>query len=381
MKKSVIYILAMLVLGCVSPESKKETKVLNLPKRENFEKVVDGKKIGLFLLQNKDSIKVYITNYGARIVSLIIPDKNGNFNDIVLGFDNIDDYLTKDNNMYLGPIVGRYANRIDEAKFTLDGETYELFKNNGNNTLHGGQKGFDKRIWDVEKSGNKIVLTYLSPDGEEGYPGNLKVVKTYTLTDDNELLIDYEAETDKATIVNLSHHSYMNLKGEGDTTVLDHYLMINADSFTPVDDEWIPTGEIASVEGTPFDFREGKKIGRDINADDQQLKNGLGYDHNWVLNKESEGQMTLACKLWEETTGRLLEVYTTEPGMQFYSGNFMDGTKIGKSGKPYLYRSAMIFETQHFPDSPNHDNFPSTVLRPGEKYTHSKIIKFKILEE
>ena len=231
-------------------------------------------------------------------------------------------------------------------------------------------------MWDAEQEGNTVTFTYFSPDGEEGYPGNLKVKKAYTLTDDNKLKMEYEAETDKTTIVNLSHHSYFNLKGEGDTTILDHYLLANADYYTPVDCTLIPTGEVAPVEGTPFDFRGGKQIGRDIGMQDKQLVYGLGYDHNWVLNKDSAGELSFAVRLWEETTGRVMEIYTTEPAFQFYSGNFMDGTKKGKSGRIYHYRAALAIEPQHFPDSPNHPGFPSTTLRPGEKYRQLSILKF-----
>jgi aldose 1-epimerase len=361
----------------MAPSGKKENSKEPIMKKEAFDTIIDGKKISLFHLENANGIEVYFTNYGARIVSLLTPDKEGKFADIALGYSNIKGYLN--DKMYLGCIVGRFANRIDEAKFTLDGKEYQLFKNDGPNTLHGGEKGLDKVIWEGSQEGNTVTFTYLSPDGEEGYPGNLSLKKTYTLNDDNELIINYEAETDKPTIINLSNHTYINLKGEGDTTILDHYVQINADSFTPVDDEWIPTGEIVSVEGTPFDFREGKTIGQDIDQEDQQLINGKGYDHNWVLNKDSANAMSFAGKMWDESTGRYIAYYTTEPGMQFYCGNFMDGTVTGKSGRPYKYRAALIFETQHFPDSPNHENFPSTVLRPGQTYRHTAVMKFGVL--
>jgi aldose 1-epimerase len=378
MKKLVIFLVIVALVSCKTKVGDKESCKSDLLKKEAFEKEIDGKKTSLYILENANGIKVYITNYGARVVSLLTPDKEGECADIVLGFDNIDSYL-KDK-MYLGCIVGRYANRIKDGKFTIDGQQYNLFLNDGPNTLHGGQKGFDKRVWDARQQGNTLTLSYLSPDGEEGYPGNLQIKKIYTLTDENELKMGYEAETDKATIVNLSHHSYFNLKGEGDTTILDHYLMADADYFTPVDSTLIPTGEIRPVVNTPFDFTKGKQIGQDIGMENEQLKFGLGYDHNWVLNKDSANALTFAVKLWEETTGRVMEIYTTEPAFQFYSGNFMDGSVTGKSGKPYKYRAALAIEPQHFPDSPNHPEFPSTVLRPGEKYRQLSILKFGISE-
>jgi aldose 1-epimerase len=378
MKKLVIFLVIVALVSCKTKVGDKESCKSDLLKKEAFEKEIDGKKTSLYILENANGIKVYITNYGARVVSLLTPDKEGECADIVLGFDNIDSYL-KDK-MYLGCIVGRYANRIKDGKFTIDGQEYNLFLNDGPNTLHGGQKGFDKRVWDARQQGNTLTLSYLSPDGEEGYPGNLQIKKIYTLTDENELKMGYEAETDKATIVNLSHHSYFNLKGEGDTTILDHYLMADADYFTPVDSTLIPTGEIRPVVNTPFDFTKGKQIGQDIGMENEQLKFGLGYDHNWVLNKDSANALTFAVKLWEETTGRVMEIYTTEPAFQFYSGNFMDGSVTGKSGKPYKYRAALAIEPQHFPDSPNHPEFPSTVLRPGEKYRQLSILKFGISE-
>jgi aldose 1-epimerase len=378
MKKLVIFLVIVALVSCKTKVSDKESCTSDLLKKEAFEKEIDGKKTSLYVLENANGIKVYITNYGARVVSILTHDKEGKCADIVLGFDNIESYL-KDN-MYLGCIVGRYANRIKEGKFTIDGQTYNLYLNDGPNTLHGGKKGFDKRVWDTKQEGNTLTLSYLSPDGEEGYPGNLQVKKIYTLTDENELKMEYEAETDKATIVNLSHHSYFNLKGEGDTTILDHYLFADANFFTPVDSTLIPTGEIRPVAGTPFDFTESKQIGRDIGLENEQLKFGLGYDHNWVLNKDSANSLTFAVKLWEKTTGRLMEIYTTEPAFQFYSGNFMDGSVTGKSGKPYKYRAALAIEPQHFPDSPNHPGFPSTVLRPGEKYRQLSILKFGIVE-
>jgi aldose 1-epimerase len=377
MKKLVFFLFIVILVACKSKVSDKNTGDICTIKKESFEKEVDGRKVGLFMLENNNGIKVYITNFGARIVALCTPDRNGQSADIVLGFDNIDDYLNE--RMYLGCIVGRYANRINKGKFSLDGNEYTLYPNDGNNTLHGGNKGFDKKVWEAQQEGNSVILTYLSPDGEEGYPGNLTVKKIYTLTDNNELKMEYEATTDKPTIINLSNHSYFNLKGEGDTTVLDHYLMANASYFTPVNSELIPTGEIVPVAGTPFDFTTGKQIGKDIGVADEQLAFGKGYDHNWVINKDTAGALTLAAKVWEESTGRVLEIYTTEPAFQFYSGNFMDGSVKGKSGKPYYKRSALAIEPQHYPDSPNHPNFPSTVLKPGEKYMQLSVFKFYTL--
>lgn len=373
MKNLFFFTFTILIVACGAPQQKKESPAMNI-QTKNFDTIIDGKQIKLFILENENGIKVAITNYGACIVSVVTPDKEGKMADIALGYSSIEKYF--DNAMYIGPVIGRFGNRIKDAKFTLDGKEYELFKNDGENTLHGGKEGFNHRVWEATQEGNSVKMTYLSPDGEEGYPGNLSISKTYSLNADNELKLEYKATTDAPTIINLTNHAYWNLKGEGDTTILDHYFMINADSYTPVDNEWIPTGEIASVEGTPFDFRQGKLIGEDINMDNEQLKNGLGYDHNWVLNQETEGELTLAGKLWENTSGRFIEFYTTEPGVQFYSGNFMDGTVKGKSGELYTYRSGLAIETQHFPDSPNQDNFPSTVLRPGENYHQITLLKF-----
>ncbi len=375
--RNFITILAVFAMIACTSQKKTGTSSIAL-NPQNFDTLLDGKEIKLYTLKNDSGITVYLTNYGARVVGIITPDKDGNLADIALGYPDIYGYL-KDK-MYSGPVVGRFANRIGNAQFTLDNQEYNLFRNEGNNTLHGGKKGIDKCVWNATQSGNSITMTYLSPDSEEGYPGNLSMSVTYTLNPDNSLKIEYEAETDQPTVVNLTNHTYFNLKGEGDSTILDHYCQINADSFTPIDKEWIPTGEIAPVTGTPFDFTTGKPIGSDIDQKDEQLANGLGYDHNWVLKKDSAKAFGFAAKLWEETTGRYVKVSTTEPGLQFYSGNFMDGTIVGKSGRHYLHRSACIFETQHYPDSPNHENFPSTVLRPGEKYTQVSIYEFGVDE-
>jgi aldose 1-epimerase len=318
-----------------------------------------------------------ITPYGGKIISLLVPGKNGILTDVVLGYDSAEQY--PGGNPYFGALIGRYGNRIAKGRFVLDSTEYQLHLNNGFNALHGGPGGFHNVYWKSEHtSGNKTELYYLSKDGEEGYPGNLKVKVSYTLTDDNELVIDYEATTDKTTVLNLTQHSYFNLAGEGNGTILDHSLYINADKFTPVDEGLIPTGELKNVKGTPFDFTKATKIGERINAEDAQIKNGLGYDHNWALNRK-DASLSLAAILSEPTSGRVMEVWTTQPGIQFYSGNFLNGTDIGKGGKKYMYRSGLCLETQHFPDSPNQPAFPSTVLKPGEVYKQQTVYRFKVL--
>ena len=341
---------------------------------------VDGKKVDLYTLTNANNVEMKVTNYGGIITSLKVPDKNGNFDDIVLGYNTLAEYVKA--NPYFGAIIGRYGNRIKKGKFVLDGKEYTLAINNAPNNLHGGPNGFDTVVWDadIKQDSNSvsIIFKYLSKDGEEGFPGNLEAKVTYALTNDNELKIHYIATTDKPTIVNLTNHTYWNLTGEGSGDILSHDLMINADMYTPVDATLIPTGELASVEGTPMDFREATAIGSRINDDFEQLKFGKGYDHNWILNKSAENEMTLAATVYESTSGRYMEIYTTEPGIQFYSGNFLDGTIVGKSGKNYKFRDGFCLETQHFPDSPNQPNFPSTVLRPGETYETTTIHKFSV---
>ncbi len=347
-------------------------------KAENFKKEINGKQVDLFTLKNSEGAVVMVTNYGARIVSIQMPDKNGEFADVTLGYNSIDEYLT--DSYFFGCVAGRYANRIAKGQFEIDGQKYQAELNEGENMLHGGKIGFDKLVWDAKQdSTNKLTLTLLSPDGDQGFPGNLNVKVVYTLTDDNEVVMDYEATTDKTTVVNLTNHAYFNLKGEGNETILDHEMQIFASNTTPVATDLIPTGEITSVEGTPLDFRSPKKIGKDINVETEQMKNGNGYDHNWVLDKK-EGELSLALRLSEETSGRVLELYTTEPGVQFYSGNFIDGTVAGKAGDIYKYRSGLAIEPQHFPDSPNHDNFPGTVLKPGETYTQKSVLKFSVMK-
>ncbi len=345
-------------------------------KRSTFGKMSDGQTIELYTLTNKNGVQVGIINYGGRVVSIRVPDRQGQMADVVLGFDNGDGYLGA--NPYFGAIVGRYANRIAKGRFTLDGVEYKLAQNDGPNSLHGGVKGFDKVIWkaaELAKQNSALELTYLSKDGEEGYPGNLSVKVTYTLSDDNELWIDYRATTDKDTVLNLSNHSYFNLAGEGNGDILQHQMMIAASRFTPVDATLIPTGELRNVEGTPFDFRQPTVIGARIDNDDEQLKLGRGYDHNFVLDRKGAG-MALAARVVEPKSGRVLEVKTDQPGIQFYTGNFLDGTIHGKGGKVYGHRFAFCLETQHFPDSPNHSGFPSTELKPGETYHQITVFQF-----
>ncbi|HEY4424646.1 MAG TPA: aldose epimerase family protein [Pyrinomonadaceae bacterium] len=321
---------------------------------------------GLFTytLTNSHGFEVSVTNYGGAVTSLKAPDRDGNFGEIVLGFKTLDEYVRCPR--YFGALIGRHANRIAGGCFSLDGVEYQLPRNNGVNHLHGGFKGFDKRVWDVRESDNALHLSYLSKDGEEGYPGNVTASVDYTLLD-NELRVDYLATTDRDTIVSLTNHSYFNLRGTG--TILDHELTLIADAFTPVSKDLIPTGEIKSVEGTPMDFRKAKAIGSEL------ANVAGGYDHNFVLN-DWDGSLQLAARLHEPVTGRTLEILTTEPGMQFYSGNFLDGSLIGRNGVAYELYTGLCLEPQHFPDAPNHSNFPSTVLRPGEEYKQTTIYRF-----
>lgn len=354
-----------------------ETLLPQLIATANFEKTVDGKKVQLFTLKNKQGTVSQITNYGGIVVNLWTEDREGNFGDIVLGYNTLDEYLNKPN-AYFGSLIGRYGNRIAKGKFSLDGTEYALATNNNENHLHGGVKGYHAVVWDAnQKDKQTLELKYLSPDMEEGYPGNLQITVVYTLTDANELKIEYTATTDKKTIVNLTGHSYFNLRGEGNGDINDHLLHINASKYTPVDATLIPTGKLDNVEGTPMDFLNQKPIGKDIEADFEQLKIGLGYDHNYVINKNSD-VVSLVAKITEPETGRIMEIHSSEPGVQFYSGNFLDETLVGKSGKPYKYRSAFCLETQHFPDSPNKPNFPSATLNPKEKYRTVTIHKFSV---
>ena len=371
MKNMGIAATALLFTACCNqPES-----TVRLFDAQAFTATVEGKPVSLYTLRNGD-LTMQVTNFGARIVSLWTPDRNGVAEDVVLGYESIDRYLDNGSERFLGAALGRYANRIAEGRFTLDGKEYTLPLNDKGRTLHGGVKGFDSVVWDVESSNDTtIVFRYRSADGEEGFPGNLDVEMSYTLTPSNEFRIDYRAETDAPTVVNLSHHSFFNLKGEGNGTILDNELWIKAAATTPVDANLIPTGEIAPVEGTPFDFRTATAIGARIGVENEQLKNGGGYDHNWVLSRDGEG-VELVASLYDPTTGRVMEVLTDQPGLQFYSGNFFDGKSLGKYGRPQSYRESVALETQHFPDSPNHENFPTTRLNPSETYTHTCIYRF-----
>jgi aldose 1-epimerase len=336
-----------------------------------------------YTLKNSSGVVVGLIDFGAAITSIKTKDRRGRFADIVLGYRNAEDYRTSPENPYFGAIVGRCANRIAGGRFALNGRTYRLPTNDGPNHLHGGLVGFDKVLWnarpipDVEGTG--VEFTYLSKDGEEGYPGNLTARVSYRLTEGDELTIEYEATTDAATPVNLSNHAYFNLAGEGSGDILGHEIMINASRFTPIGETLIPTGAIAEVQGTPFDFTSPKSIGKDIGKEDRQLRFGLGYDHNFVIDREdTPGQLVLAARVHEPTSGRLLEVWTEEPGIQFYSGNFLNGRIMGKSGRPYGHRSGFCLETQHFPDSPNQPNFPSTILHPGDTYRTKTVFRFSV---
>jgi aldose 1-epimerase len=367
----------MLALGCQkqsgsdktdeSTQMKKELNVTKVP----FGKTPDGREVDLYTLTNAKGAKASIMTYGGIVVSLDVPDRNGKLDDIVLGYDNLGGYLTK--TPYFGAIVGRYGNRIANGRFTLGGVTYKLATNDGKNHLHGGLKGFDKVVWDAEPvkqdSAVGVRLSYLSKDGEEGYPGNLSCTVVYLLTNSNELVITYDATTDKPTIINLTHHSYFNLAGQGNGDVLSHELLIKAAKYTPVDKGLIPTGELKDVKGTPMDFTTPTAIGARI----AEVEGG--YDHNYVLDSGG-GSMALAARVYEPTTGRVMEVLTTQPGIQFYSGNFLDGTITGKGGKVYKKHYGFCLETQHFPDSPNKPNFPSVVLNPGERYKQETIYRF-----
>ncbi len=338
-----------------------------------------GEQVDLYTLRNSSGVEATITTYGGRLVTLKTPDREGHFADIVLGFDDLQPYLG--NNPFFGALVGRYANRIANGQFELAGHTYTLAKNNGPNTLHGGLVGFDKKVWKGEEASangtHMLHLTYVSPDGEEGFPGTLTTAVTYSLNDNNELKLEYEARTDKKTVVNLTNHSYFNLSGEGSGQILDHVVTINADRFTPVNSDLIPTGELKSVEGTPFDFRKPMAVGSRIKDNDQQLKYGDGYDMNYVVNGSGDTPR-FAARAMSPKSGRVLEVQTTQPGIQFYTGNHLPNGIKGKGGAMYKYRDALCFETQHFPNSPNQPNFPTTELNPGERFHQVTIFKFSV---
>jgi aldose 1-epimerase len=375
----VLLLVVITVVACTNNKQETNTELATLSgiKRSDFQSSLNGDSIDLFVLSNANGVEVSITNYGGRIVSVMVPDRDGNMKDVVLGYDNIDDYRATDNNF--GATIGRYGNRIAHGKITVEGVEYQLPQNNFGHTLHGGPEGFDKKVFKANQIDNQTLeLTYLSEDGEAGFPGNLSVKVTMILTNDNAIDIQYEAETDKETIVNLTNHSYFNLSGDANKTILNDVLTINADQFTPVDDTFMTTGEILTVEGTPMDFRNSNVIGERIdNYEYEQLKFGDGYDHNWVLNTGGDISQ-LAASVYSQETGILLEVYTTEPGLQVYTGNFLDGTNVGKYGAVYNKRNAICLETQKYPDSPNKSNWPSPYLKPGETYTSRCIYKFSV---
>lgn len=380
--KQLIWIVAMVAaIACTGKQQEvtEEASTLSGLKRSNFRSEVNGDSTDLYILKNANGAEVTLTNYGARIVSVMVPDRDGNLQDVVLGFDNVDDYVNTDNN--LGATIGRYGNRIANGKIMINGVEYELPQNNFGHTLHGGPEGYHKQVFDaVQPDSQSVVFTYLSEDGEAGFPGNLNVKVTMTLTDDNAIDLQYEAETDKETVVNLTNHSYFNLSGDGNNTILDHLLMIDADAFTPVDDTFMTTGQISTVEGTPMDFRTPTAVGERIDEYDfDQLKNGDGYDHNWVLNTKGDISR-VAATVYSPATGIQLEVYTDEPGVQVYAGNFLDGSLTGKNGAIYGKRNAICLETQKYPDSPNKPEWPSPYLKPGEKYTSRCIYKFTVKE-
>ena len=373
MKRLCMAVMAMcLLLSC---GEKREEATLSGLMKSDFVSEVEGKPTALYVLKNKNGAEACITNYGGRLVSVMVPDKNGKMTDVVLGYDNIGQYVQSDGNY--GALIGRYGNRINQGKFTLDDIEYTLPQNNGAHCLHGGPQGYHARMWDAKQLNDQALeLTYLSKDGEAGFPGNLDIKVTYTLTDDNAVGIKYEATTDKKTVVNLTNHSYFNLSGVPGSDVLDQLVMINADNYTPVDSTLIPVG-ISPVDGTPLDLRTPVAIGKQINDPFQQLQFGRGFDLNWVLNTNGDKNV-LAAKAYSTTSGIALEVYTNEPGIQFYTGNFMDGKDTGKHGVLYPHRGALCLETQHYPDSPNHPDFPSVVLNPGEKYLSECIYKFTV---
>jgi aldose 1-epimerase len=375
MNKTIITLFVLTVLlvsGCSTDVERSFTE-------ENYGVTNEGRTVEIYTLSNAHNARVRITNYGAIVQSLYVPDRNDQLEDIVLGYDTLEEYL-KDTSFF-GAIVGRFGNRIAGGKFSLNGEDYQLSQNEGNNHLHGGTNGFFRKVWEAEKVhsdlGPALQLTYLSPDMEEGYPGNLTITVIYTLTDNNELRIDYTATTDKRTIINPTHHSYFNLSGDFNIPILDHELTIDADTYTPIDADFIPTGELKPVADTPMDFRNAIQIGTRINDEYDQLKFAGGYDHNWVLNN-FDGTVRKVAELFDPGSGRTMEVYTDQPGLQFYSGNFLDGTIIGKGGILYRHRTGLCLETQFFPNSPNEESFPSVVLNPGETYRQTTIYRFTV---
>ncbi len=374
-----IYFLLLLFLISSCENIKNNNMSLVSIKKQSFGKTIDGNEVHQYILKNKKGMEISVINYGGIITSWKAKNRDGIYQDIVLGFDNIYDYETK--NPYFGALIGRYGNRIAKGKFSIDDKNYTLATNNDVNHLHGGNKGFDKVIWDVDEilgdSSASLVLKYMSSDMEEGYPGNLNVKVIYTLNNNDELSVTYEADTDKTTIVNLTQHSYFNLSGDFNQDISNHDLKINADSFLPVDSTLIPTGEIRNVIETPFDFLQPKKVGRDIEKNNEQINYGNGYDHCWVLNNYSDG-LRFVASAYDDSSGRLLEVYSDQPGIQFYSGNFLDGSLKSKYEGNYDFRSGFCLETQNFPNSPNENSFPSPLLKPGEKYLSETIFRFSI---
>ncbi|MEE4287035.1 MAG: aldose epimerase family protein [Mariniphaga sp.] len=372
MRRFILLFIIAAVAACTNPTEKS----IEMPyAKSDFEGVIDGKTTRMFTMENENGMVVTLTNYGAKIISIYAPDKNGNFADVLLGFNSLAEY--QQYGASHGAVVGPFANRIANAQFTIDDVTYQLPVNNGEASLHSGPDSWYRKVWDYEKNGNVTSFTLESPDGEFGFPGNKKAKVTYTLTDDNELKIDYEVTTDKPTHINLTNHSYFNLRGEGNGDIVGHVLVINADKSTPVDENMIPTGEIVDIRGTALDFTSPHSIGERIDADHPQLKFGSGYDFNYVINKEP-GELAFAASAFEPESGRYMEVFTTEPGVQLYTGNHLKGTEIGNSGVAYGPRTGFCLETQHFPNSPNQPNFPSTLLQPDEVYNSTTIYKFSV---
>ena len=371
---ALLFVGELLLAGSLSSQGMRGTI-----RKESFGKTAGGQQVDLYTLSNNKGMEAAITNFGATVVALKVPDRAGKAADVVLGFDTLEGY--EKGTAYFGATIGRYGNRIGGGKFSIEGKTYTLPKNNGNNTLHGGIVGFDKKVWKLREIASKdsesLEMSYLSADGEEGFPGNLSVKVVFTLPmDRNELKIDYQATTDKDTVLNLTNHSYFNLAGEGNGDILDHVLTLHAKQFTPVDQTLIPTGELRDVAGTPLDFTNATAIGKRINDSYEQLIFGKGYDHNWVLASGGAKGLTPAAEAYDPKSGRKLEVLTTEPGVQFYSGNFLDGSAKGKGNKAYGQRAAFCLETQHFPDSPNHSNFPSTLLKPNSVFHSQTVFRF-----
>lgn len=377
MKKIYFLLFSLIIVSCENILKKNKDMSLVSIEKKAFGKTKEGINVDQYILKNRNGMEISTINYGGIITSWKTKDRDGNYQDIVLGFDNLSEYESE--SPYFGAIIGRYGNRIAKGKFTLNDENYNLAVNNDENHLHGGIKGFDKVVWDtrevVDDSTASLVLSYLSDDMEEGYPGNLKVQVTYTLDNNDKLSVKYEAVTDKTTIINLTQHSYFNLSADFNKNILDHDILINADSFLPVDSTLIPTGEIRNVGDTPFDFRSPKNVGEEINNSNKQLMIGNGYDHCWVLNNQDQGVRFVA-SAYDSSTGRLLEVFSDQPGIQFYSGNFLDGSLKSKIGGTYDFRSGFCLETQHYPNSPNEMSFPSVTLNPGEKYMTETIFKF-----